>query len=206
MTNIAQYMTRRGRATAMSATDLETNFIKYIEDTETRMYYKTEGIKSGIMAGELITIPVFAPPTVRGFCLFAGIPYKQFCNYMNPESPTYAAYNDLAEYIKDYCNNNVFEGAIAGVYNGNLAFAMLKKDLELASDNDGAQGNVGKIVHEITFSNFKVIQPEDVANTIDISHLNESPKTGEYDALPPRHSRDFNNAETAIRNNVVQEE
>ena len=193
--NLAMVIKRRGVAQTFTPVQLEDAFIMYVKDNEENTMFRNEPIKSGNSAGMIMQVPVTAPLSARSFCLFAGLSFKTFTNYMNPSSSTYPAYHEIAEWILQYCNDDIFKGAMTGFFNGNLAFSVIKKDLNLGEDESTDSRNVGKIIHEVHFSDFQT--PKGLPNNVEdgTAEIVGSLADDKYDNLPPRHSRDYDTAQ-----------
>lgn len=64
-------------------------------------------IKNG---ATLYQVPKYAPLSTKGFCLFARVSSVTFNNYMNPNSSTFEAYNEVAQFIADSCAVDIYNG------------------------------------------------------------------------------------------------
>ena len=93
-------------------------FIEYIKHMETKVWNKKEAIKSGERAGELINIPTSTPPSIRGFCVFAGVSHQTFLNYESKEG--YEEYFDVTMRMRDVIHSVQLEGALVLAYSQNL--------------------------------------------------------------------------------------
>jgi len=98
--------------------DLLNEAIEYFKYCDDNPWYKKEAIKSGQMAGEILSIPTQRPYTVEGFCLFAGISLKGFKNYGNLDS--HKDFFLVYTYIREVIDLNQLEGASVGAYNPNI--------------------------------------------------------------------------------------
>lgn len=88
-------------------------FIKYIEDNEKQEWYKTDFIKSGPDAGKLIDVPIPNPPSIQGFCAFAGMTPQCFTNYRKSEHELF----EISSMIVNIIQTIQIEGATVNVYN-----------------------------------------------------------------------------------------
>jgi len=75
-------------------------------------------IKSGERAGELINVPTHAPPSIKGFCVFAGVSFQTFLNYESKEG--YEDYFEITMRIRDFIQAAQIEGALVLAYSNNL--------------------------------------------------------------------------------------
>lgn len=95
---------------------LITVFKEYMDDNETRSWAKDDFIKSGPDAGKVVTIKIPNPPSIMGFCLFAGITEQTFNNYRKPNDSCFEAACAV-----DYGIKMVqIGGAAANVFNANI--------------------------------------------------------------------------------------
>jgi hypothetical protein len=153
--DFSQLVPRKGLAQTYTPEELLDMFSKYVAHNSTdgliwvyeRVKYKN--------SSQLEPTPKRPPLTTKGFCLFARMSHVTFTNYLNAQSNTYTAFNEVAQYIQDYCAVDVFNGAAVGTFNGNLAAAIIKKNFGLTDEDDSKGGrNVDTIRHEIVFSDY----------------------------------------------------
>lgn len=98
--------------------ELTEKYDKYIEWLKTQYYNKADIIRSGERAGEQINIKIDKPPTVQGFCLYAGIKTQTLYNAIKGNSDNISdelldTYTRIYESIQDY----QVGGAVAGLLN-----------------------------------------------------------------------------------------
>ena len=153
--DLSQLIPRKGLAQQYSPEELLELFKKYVTYMQTDgLIWVYERVKYKD-SSKLEPTPKRAPMTTKGFCLYARISHVTFMNYVNPLSTTFKDYNEVAQYIIDYCAVDVFNGSAVGVYNGNLALAVIRRDFGI-EDQEDAKGNrhVDTIRHEIAFSDY----------------------------------------------------
>lgn len=84
-------------------------------------WYKYEALKSGELAGEIISIPKTRPYTIEGLCLYLGISRDTFYKYTNAFwEEDGEGYSDIIARIRDVIYTQKFEGAAVGAFNANL--------------------------------------------------------------------------------------
>jgi hypothetical protein len=151
--DFSQLVPRKGLSQQYTPEELFAKFEEYVTHNQTdgliwiweRVKYKN--------SSQLEPTPKRAPLTTKAFCLFARMSHSTFSNYLNPQSSTYKDFNEVAQYIKDACDVDVFNGASVGSFNGNLAAAVIKQGFGL-TDNDGESRRVDVIRHDILFSDY----------------------------------------------------
>lgn len=198
--DFSQHVLRKGLAQVYSPQELFSKFEEYVNYNCTKGIVWTYEVQSSKEGKSLFPVPHVPPLTVKAFCLFAGISHGRFLNYLNPQNPNYDVYHDVAEYINDYCAVNVFNGASVGAFNGNLISSLIKKDFNLEEDPTDAR-NVGKIEHEVIFTDFEEVPSEQQTGLPEHNTDGDLPT---YDNLPPKHSGHFNMAQTIERNGIKE--
>lgn len=93
-------------------------FVEYLKQLEDKTWIKKEAIKSGDMAGKLIDIPTSTPPSIRSFCVYAGVSHRTFLNYEKEEG--YEEYFQVTIRMRDVIESVQLEGALLMVYSQNL--------------------------------------------------------------------------------------
>lgn len=109
-------------------------FQEYMDDNETRGWDKDDFIKSGPDAGRIITVRIPNPPSIMGFCLYAGITEQTFNNYRRANDSCFEAACAV-----DYGIKMVqIGGAAANVFNANIiariAQLIDKREVEVKTD------------------------------------------------------------------------
>jgi len=107
-----------GRQKEFTPQEWHQKVVDYCEWHEKRTWEKKEAVKSGALAGELVSIPTTPPMSIKGLCLFAGIDRKTFNNYESAKG--YEDYFLITAWARDIIENQQFEGASVGTYNANI--------------------------------------------------------------------------------------
>lgn len=171
-------------------------YVQYMNTTGLIWVYELVKYKG---KNELVQLPKRAPLTVKGFCLHIRMSHVMFVNYMNPLSTSYKDYNEVATYINDFCAVDVFNGAAVGIYNGNLAATLIKKDFGLIEAEDNQQRIVDVIKHEISFIDYEDVTHTAIEPPMDNVDI-RPPAAGMYDNRENYSSRQDNMKEYEERN------
>jgi len=123
--------------TFASPQDLWEAFAGYYEWVKDNPWYKSEPIKSGENAGDLIKVPTERPMTLGGFATHVGMSERRLSDYGRLES--HIEYRPVYERIVDIIRAQKFEGAAVGAFNANI----IARDLGLAEKTDN--NHSGKI-------------------------------------------------------------
>lgn len=99
--------------------ELLDKFNEYLDYMKDQSWFKTDAVKSGENAGQIINIPIKTPLGRKSFCIFANISEQTLRNYASNEE-AYKNYFDLTTRILEIIDNNQIEGAMVGVYNPNI--------------------------------------------------------------------------------------
>lgn len=206
--DFTMFAPRKGLAQVKSPQELLLCFESYLDFmSEGGLWWETIPVKrkEGV---EFCQVPKRVPLTTKGFCVHAGISHITFMNYLNPSSGNYDLYHEVAEYIRDICAVNIFNGASIGVFNGNLAAGMIKRDFGLEETEAVERSNVQEIKHEVIFTNYEDVLstetspgnvlPEYILN----GHIFPNPASS-YDKMPNKHSGQDNMKEYIERNNIT---
>jgi hypothetical protein len=127
--------------------DLLTAFTSYKNEVNGNPWIKHEAIKSGEFSGQLISIPLQRPYTLKGFSVFCGISYQGLFNYGHNES--YNEFFEVYNKIETECDVQKFEGASVGAFNASI----IARDLGLTDKQDiTTQGE--KITSKIDLTKF----------------------------------------------------
>ncbi len=95
---------------------LWAKFIEYMEDNENQYWSKEDFIKSGPGAGNKINIDVPSPPSIREFCVFAGIVENTYQKYRKCEGDFVAVCSTIDSIILTIQIN----GSVSGVFNASI--------------------------------------------------------------------------------------
>lgn len=131
-----------GRPKLYTPEALWIKFDEYMDHNDTVSWPKADFIKSGPDAGKVITLEVQNPPSIRAFCVFAGISEDTFRNY----SKSGAEYLAVWERARDIIQEIQISGAATNTFNANIvarwAGLIDKKEVELStsmSDDERAE-------------------------------------------------------------------
>lgn len=123
-----------GRPVAYEPEALWAKFQEYMEYNKGVSWAKDDFIKSGPDAGKLVSIQIPNPPSIRAFCVFAGISEDTFRNYskMGPEYlVVWHASRDIIQEIQ-------ISGAATNTFNANIvarwAGLIDKKEIDLKTE------------------------------------------------------------------------
>jgi len=107
--------------------DLENAALAYFTWCNDTPWIKTDVIRSGDRAGELLSIPTQRPYTIIAMCHHIGIDVKTFYNYeKNPE------FFHITTHIVNKIRNQKYEGAAVGAFNANI----IARDLGLTDNQN----------------------------------------------------------------------
>jgi hypothetical protein len=119
-----------GQPKSLTPEELWTDACEYFEWCDSNPWIKSEAIKGGEHAGNLVQVPTSRPYTISGMCVFIGIDIKTFDNYSKVE--TYKDYFQVCTHIREIIYTQKFEGAAVGAYNANI----IARDLGLKDTSD----------------------------------------------------------------------
>jgi hypothetical protein len=123
-----------GRPPSYTPESLWEKFNEYMEHNKDVSWDKHDFIKSGPDAGRLVTVAIPNPPSIRGFCVFAGIVEDTFRNYskLGPE------YLLVWHTTRDIIQEIQISGAATNTFNANIiarwAGLIDKKELDIKSE------------------------------------------------------------------------
>lgn len=129
--NYWEFRNKHGRDFAYTPEALWKEAIEYFEWIKEKSWIKYEAIKSGEMAGSLVSIPTSTPMSIESFCLYADIDRNTFLNYESNEE-NYKDFFQVATRIRTIIESQQFEGATVGAYNPNI----IARKLGLADKQD----------------------------------------------------------------------
>lgn len=108
--------TKMGRPRSYTPESLEVKFEEYKEHTANNPFIRQVASKHGPM-----DIEVRRPMSIIGFCVFAKIDRSTLADYENNED-----YSAITARVRDEIAADQIEGAMAGVYDSNIASRVLK--------------------------------------------------------------------------------
>lgn len=130
------------------------NILRYFEYCDNTPWMKTEAVKSGYNAGQLIQVPTQRPYTEKGLCIFLGITPKKWEAWKGEDFPEF---HDIIDFAVATIENQLEEGALVSAFNPNVVDRMLgpnKKGKRGGSGEDGEEtGFRGKMTFEIVGMN-----------------------------------------------------
>lgn len=100
--------------------DLLAKAYEYFDWCKENPFYKREVIKSGILAGQIIDIPVDRPYTIEGMCVYAEISVSTFYNYEERED-----FLQVVTHVREVIRQNQLEGAMVEAYSPNIVARLL---------------------------------------------------------------------------------
>lgn len=113
--------------------ELWAKFLEYMDKNDEYSWAKDDFIKSGPEAGRIVSIDIPNPPSIRMFCLFAGIAESTFNNYRKSTD-----LNEVALAIEGIILNTQIGGAAVNLYNSNIiarwAGLVDKKEMDIKSE------------------------------------------------------------------------
>lgn len=115
-------------------------------------WYKSEAIKSGDLAGEIIKVPTQRPFTLIGLCLYLGCSESYFRKFQ-ANNITNEDFITALTRIEETIKNNKYEGGMVGAYNANIVMRDLGMTDNTALKHSGDADNPIKTEnkHEVVF-------------------------------------------------------
>lgn len=111
--------------------ELWIKFIEYMKSNENSFWSKEDFIKSGPGAGNKINIDVPSPPSIKEFCVFAGIVENTYQSYRKIEGDFIVVCSTIDSIILTIQIN----GSVAGIFNANIIARLTglvdKKEIEV---------------------------------------------------------------------------
>ena len=140
-----------GRPVKYEPTELWDKFNEYMKYNDTVKWPKPDFIKSGPDAGKIITLEVQNPPSIRGFCVFAGITEDTFRDYGKKNEE----YSAVCTPIRDIIQEIQISGAATNTFNANIvarwAGLIDKKELDIRTEmsDDEREETIKNILNKI---------------------------------------------------------
>lgn len=123
-----------GRPKLYTPESLWAKFTAYMEYNETVSWSKDDFIKSGPDAGKIVSLEVPNPPSIRAFCVYAGISEDTFRNYGKNDVDYLAVWHASRDIIQEI----QISGAAANTFNANIvarwAGLIDKKEVDIKSE------------------------------------------------------------------------
>ena len=115
--------------------NLWTAALEYFQWVQDNPLHKSDAIKSGDRAGEIIQIPVERPMTIQGLCIFLDVDMDTFNNYGSNQKP-WKDFFGIVGRIREVIRDQKLAGAIIGKYNANI----VARELGLADKKEVSGG------------------------------------------------------------------
>lgn len=123
-----------GRPVSYTPEALWDKFLEYMDYNKTVSWDKDDFIKSGPGAGTIVSISIPNPPSIRGFCVFAGISEDTFRNYSKMGTEYLVVWHASRDIILEI----QISGAATNTFNANIvarwAGLIDKKELDIKSE------------------------------------------------------------------------
>ena len=117
-------------------------YFKWCDDNP---WYRNEAVKSGMMAGEIVSIPTARPYTLTALCLYLGVGAQYFRDFKKglkvDENEIDKDFSLLVIRIEEIIYSQKFEGAAVGVFNSSI----IARDLGLADKSETKTEHSGEI-------------------------------------------------------------
>lgn len=138
-----------GRPKLYTPETLWVKFTDYMEHNSTVSWAKDDFIKSGPEAGKMVSIDIPNPPSIRGFCIYAGISEDTFRNYGKNDADYLAVWNASRDIIQEI----QISGAATNTFNANIiarwAGLIDKKELDIKSEmSDDERADTIRLIME----------------------------------------------------------
>lgn len=135
-----EFRNKHGAPFAYNHITLWKEFEDYCAWITKKTWFKNEAIKSGDLAGQIVSIPTTTPMSIESFCIFADIVRQTFINYERAEDKDLM---EVATRIRHIIETQQFEGATVGAFNQSIIAAKLglasKTDITTNGENLPAQ-------------------------------------------------------------------
>lgn len=99
----------------------------YFQWCDDNPWMKNEAVKSGDLAGQIISIPTARPYTIGGLCIYLGISQDAWKDYCKRKD-----FIGITTHAEEAIRTQKFEGAAVGAFNANI----IARDLGLSEKND----------------------------------------------------------------------
>lgn len=110
--------TKHGRDQIFKSSDILWDAAcEYFQHNQENPWHKNEAIKSGDLAGSIVSIPVCKPLTIEGLCIFLDVGKTYFNDF---EKVCTKDFSEVIDRIKLIIYTNKFEGATVGAFNANI--------------------------------------------------------------------------------------
>ena len=140
-----------GRPKLYSPELLWEKFMEYMDYNQGVSWPKDDFIKSGPEAGKTVSMEVPNPPSIRAFCVFAGISEDTFRNYGKNDADYLAIWSTIRDIIQEI----QISGAATNTFNANIvarwAGLIDKKELDIKTEmsDDEREETIKNILNKI---------------------------------------------------------
>lgn len=146
--------TKHGRDKLFSTPDLLwTAVTEYFQWCDNNPWIKHEAIKSGELAGQLVSIPTSRPYTLTALCLYLGVNSQYFTDFKKGLKPDELSidkdFSVLITRIEEIIYSQKFEGASVGAFNANI----IARDLGLSDKKELDHTTKGEKINIINLGN-----------------------------------------------------
>lgn len=104
---------------------------EYFEWCEENPWYRKEAVKSGELAGTIISVPTERPYTLQGLCRYLNCS-TEYLKHFEANNIDSEDFMPIITRIREAIYQQKFEGASVGVFNANI----ITRDLGLADKKD----------------------------------------------------------------------
>src|SRR5690606_4225743 len=108
-----------------------------------------EAIKSGDLAGQIVSIPTSRPYTLTALCLYLGINTAYFRQFKDNLKDTDEDFSTVITRIEETIYSQKFEGASVGAFNANI----IARDLGLSDKKELDHTTKGEKINIINLGN-----------------------------------------------------
>ena len=117
--------------------------MEYFKWCEANPWIMKDFVKSGMAAGDIVSIPTARPYTIEGLCNHLRVTVQTFHNYGKNEK--YQEYFEVVQHVRQIIKQNQLEGASVGAYNSSI----IARLLGLADKVDHRVSDMRKTVDEV---------------------------------------------------------
>lgn len=130
---------KHGRDHKFTPQQIWDEFETYRIHIQDNRWFKNEAIKSGDMAGTIVSIPMTTPMSIEGFCVFAEMALQTFYSYEKHDD-----FVEIMSHIRLIIENQQLEGAIVGAFNPNIIARKLGLSEKTDVTTNGESLNINK--------------------------------------------------------------
>lgn len=148
--------TKHGRDALFCSSDLIWEAAcEYFQWSDENPWIKYEAIKSGDMAGQLVSIPTARPYTMHGLCSYLGVNTAYFREFKERLTENDKDFSTVITRVEETIYQQKFEGAAVNALNANI----ISRDLGLIDAKDlTSKGE--KLEHSPSVVKVEIIRPD----------------------------------------------